>query len=542
MSNLLKEGTRYLKGVTEATLKNLEAVKELSKITRTSLGPNGMNKMVINRHGKLFVTNDAATIIRELELVHPAAKMCVMTSEQQQSEIGDATNLVVIFCGELLAQADTLIRMGLHPADVIRGFEKSGEEALKILEELATEKISDFRSLDEVTKMLRSSISAKQYGFENVFTPIVSKACINVLPENEIRFNVDNIRVAKILGGGYTDATLVKGVVVLREPEGTITSVEKAKVAVFTMGIDTLKTDAQGKVWIEDSKDLESYAKSEEDMMEAKIKTLADANVKLVISGGTVGDMAMHFLERYNIMVIKCASKFELRRICVATGAKALITVGSVAPEELGFVDKCYVHELGSTMVTVIEQETRSKISTIVVRAATQNILDDIERAIDDSINIFKQSVRDPRYLPGAGATEIELARRIQSIGESTPGEDQYAIKKYAEAFEVVPRTLAENAGLDPIHTISQLYAKHESGNAFIGVDASGKNSDIDATKEGIFDNFRAKYNAIRLATNCAVEILRVGQIIMAKQAGVPVPGGPTGSGTMGSYDSDAAF
>eukprot|EP01128_Nolandella_sp_AFSM9_P004863 TRINITY_DN2277_c0_g1_i2.p1 TRINITY_DN2277_c0_g1~~TRINITY_DN2277_c0_g1_i2.p1 ORF type:complete len:568 (-),score=176.78 TRINITY_DN2277_c0_g1_i2:114-1733(-) len=539
MSELLKQGTRIFQGQ-EALLKNIEAVKELSMITRTSLGPNGMNKMVINRLGKLFVTNDAATIIAELQVVHPAAKMVQLACEQQQAEYGDAMNLTMVFCGELLSQAESLIRMGLHPSDIIRGFEKAVDKIPELLESLVTETIDEKKDLDkeQVERALYGPIGAKLIGFVDIFTPLVAEACMAVTPEHKILFNVDNVRTAKILGGALSDSSIVNGLIIPRGAEGTIKKVLNGKVAVYADGITTAKTDAKGTVYIETADELEAYAKTEEEAMETKIKEISEAGVNVLVAGGTVHEMAMHFLEKYKIMVVKTTSKFELRRLCQAIKASPLIRIAPPTQEQIGLVDYVAVKELGSTTITVFKQtEDTSQISTILVRGATTNILDDTARALDDGVNVFKAMQGDGRFVPGGGASEIELSRLLTKIGEATVGEDQYAIKKYAEAFEVIPRTLAENAGLDATKIISTLYARHEKGEAKVGVHV--QNGEVSETK--IIDHLATKLSAISLATNAAVTVLRITQIIMAKRAGVNLPARNAG-GTMGSMDTDEHY
>jgi len=533
-----------MSGTDEAVLKNIDAVKDLAKITRSSMGPNGMNKMVINKIGKLFVTNDAATILRELEIVHPAAKMCVMASEQQQQELGDATNLIIVLCGEFLAQAEGLLKMGLHTSDVIRGYEKALEQVDGLLQASVVKSVTDLSSVAEVALCIRSSISSKQHGFEDTFAPLVATACLQVLPSDPKQFNVDNVRVSKIVGGGITDAQVIRGLIVTRDSEGSIKTLEKAKVAVYAQGIDIEKTDTKGKVYIDKASELEDYAKSEELSIEKKIKAISDTGVNLVVSGGSVGEMAMHFLEKYKIMVVKTQSKFELRRVCQATNAQPIMRVGPPKPEEIGFIDSCTVEEIGGTRVTVFRQDkSKCGISTILIRAATNNVLDDLERAIEGAVNIFKSMTKEATFVSGAGAIEIELARHIKAVGDRTSGLDQYAIKKYAEAFEVVPRTIAENAGLDATSVISTMYAQHEQGNTTIGVDVQASGSGVaDAVQKGIFDHLGNKRRAIELATNAVIVILRISQIIMAKPSGVPIPGGKSGTGTMGAMDQDEAY
>uniref|UniRef100_A0A6B2L166 CCT-theta n=1 Tax=Arcella intermedia TaxID=1963864 RepID=A0A6B2L166_9EUKA len=555
---MLKEGTKNLSGVEEAVLKNIDAVKELAKITRTSLGPNGMNKMVINKIGKLFVTNDAATILKELEVIHPAAKMCVLASQQQQEEVGDATNLVVVLCGELLAQAEVLLKMGLHTSDIIRGYEKALELVDDILKKITVKTVESLASPSDISAAIKSAISAKQHGFEDLFAPLVTEACLLVttgLPHDPReapperyslknfdakRFNVDNVRVAKVLGGGISDVKVIRGAIVTRDTEGTIKSLKKAKVGVYASGLEIEKTDTKGKVYVEKASQLENYAKSEEEALEAKIKSIAESGVTLVVSGGNIGELPMHFLEKYKLMVLKTQSKFEMRRVCQVTNCKPMMRIAGPSAEEMGYIDECVVEEIGGTVVTVLRQEnSKTGIATILVRAATNNILDDLERAIEAAVNIYKSITKDGAFVPGAGAAEIELARQIRAVGDKTEGQDQYAIKKFAEAFEIVPRILADNAGLDGTKVISTLFAQHESGNTNVGVDVQGGAAlVVDAREKDILDHRHNKQRAIELATNAVITILRISQIIMAKTSGVPVPGGG-GSGTMGAMDQD---
>merc|ERR1712070_192071 len=475
LPSLLKEGTKHLSGVEEACLRNIEASKQLYHIVRSSMGPNGMNKMVINQHDKLFVTNDAATIIRELDVVHPAAKMVVMAANMQEQECGDNTNLVVSLAGELLVQAESLIRMGLHPSEIIAGYTKAAQHASELLEGLACHTCEDLRNIEEVTRCLKSAIASKQYGYEDMLSKVVAKACIQVLPKNTSKFNVDHVRVVKILGGGVLDTHVMKGFVLARDAVGTI-------------------------------------------------KHVSETGTKVVVAGGNVGELALHFIERYGMMVLKVESKFQIRRLCKATGATPLVRLGAPIPEELGYCDVVSVDEIGSTKVTIFRQDTEdSGISTIIVRASTQNLVDDIERAIDDGVNVYKAMVKDSRFVAGAGATEIELARKIHAQGEASPGLDQYAIKKFAESLEVVPRTLAENAGHNATEIISQLYAAHTGGKTNDGVNVETGGT-INAAEADILDLLASKASALKLAADAATTILRIDQIIMARAAGGPKP------------------
>jgi len=320
------------------------------------------------------------------------------------------------------------------------------------------------------------------------------------------------------------DTKVLKGHVLARDTEGTIKHVTNAKIAVFAGGIDVPKTETKDTVLLKNADDLLNYSKSEEKAIEEIIRKISESGAKVVISGSAIGEMALHFIERYKLMACKVPSKFELRRICKAVGATPLVKLAAPTPEELGHADVVTVEEIGSTRVTIFRQESdESGISTIVVRSSTSNLADDIERAIDDGVNVFKGIIKDPRFVPGAGATEIELARRLQAYGDSVPGLSQYAIKKYGEAFEVVPRTLAENAGLKATDILSSLYAAHAKEQINDGIDV--EEGDVKNVVDlGVLDLLTTKHWAIKLATDAALTILRVDQIIMAKRAGGPKP------------------
>jgi len=260
--------------------------------------------------------------------------------------------------------------------------------------------------------------------------------------------------------------------------------------------------------------------------MEEIVKGISQVGVKVIVSGAGVSELAMHFIERYKMMVVKCPSKFNLRRICQATGASALVRLGAPTLEELGSCDVVTMEEIGSTKVTVFRQDKEdSAISSLVVRASTQNLLDDLERAIDDAVNTYKSMLKDPRFVPGGGATELELSHCLQRVADSTPGLDQYAIRKFAEALEVVPRTLAENAGLAAVEVISQLYAGHAKGTIALGVDAEAGVKNM--AEAGVFDLLSTKLWAIRYASDVATTILRIDHLIVAKAAGGPKPRQP---------------
>ena len=443
-------------------LRNIDACRAIASTVQTSLGPYGRNKIVINHLQKMILTSDAATILRELDVVHPAAKLLVMASQQQDAEMGDATNLVIVLAGELLKKAEDLLRMGLKTSDIVTGYEKAQKFALESLEELEVDKAADLTSQEELSKAIRTVVASKQNGNEDFLANLVAEAVLAVLPKNPANFSVDNVRVVKIMGGSLEQSRVVKGMVFPKEPNGSVKKATKAKVGVYSCAIDISQTETKGTVLLHNAKEMIDFTKGEESQLEASIKELHDVGLRVIIAGSTVGELAMHYLNRYGILVIKVLSKFDLRRICRVVGATPLARLGAPMPDEMGSIDVVETLEIGGDRVTVFRQEDGvTRTATLVLRGATQNHLDDIERAVDDGVNVVKAITKDARLVPGAGAAEVQLVERLQAFGEKTPGLAQYAIKKYGEAFEVVPRSIAESAGLDATEVLSRLYAAH---------------------------------------------------------------------------------
>ena len=419
-----------------------------------------------------------------------------------------------------------------------------------VIAELVCDKVADIRSQEELAKAIRTVVAAKQSGSEDFLADLVAEAVLAVLPKNPVNFNVDNVRVVKIMGGALEQSKVVKGMVFARSPEGAVTKATKAKVGVFSCPIDISQTETKGTVLLHNAKEMMDFTKGEEQQVEQAIKELHDSGIRVVVAGSTIGELAQHYLNRYNMLTIKILSKFELRRLCRVVGATPLARLGAPMPDEMGSIDIVETLEIGGDRVTVFRQENeQTRTATLVLRGATQNHLDDVERAIDDGVNVVKAITRDPRLVPGAGATEMQLIERIKTIADKTPGLAQYSIRKFAEAFEVIPRTLAESAGLDATEVLARLYTAHnsyqkqqqqpskkqtessseEDSPPSMGVDIENEDGTgtLDAEDEGILDLMVSKSWAIKLATESVRTILSVDQIIVARQAGGPKPPGP---------------
>ncbi|GMM33803.1 chaperonin-containing T-complex subunit [Saccharomycopsis crataegensis] len=540
-AGLFKQGYQTYSNADGAVNRNVEACKEIASMVLTSIGPCGRNKIIVNHLQKVFITNDAATMLKELDVVHPAVKLMVMASEQQEMEMGDQTSLVIILAGELLIQAQKLITLGLNPTEIIQGYNMANVHALEYLEKhLTVDKVDDFYDANSLQKIIKPVLASKQYGHEDVLSELVIEAIKYVLPRQQgndgpesgvlKNFNVDSIRIVKILGSSIENSYVIKGMVFPREPEGQIKNItQKSKVAVFTCPIDISTTETKGTVLLHNAKEMLDFSKGEEEQLEQIVKEIYEAGIKVVIAGSSVGDLVLHYMNRYGILLLKVPSKFDLRRVCRVCGATPLPRLGAPLPEEAGVIDLVETKEIGGDRVTVFTQDSEAtRTSTIVLRGATQNSLDDIERAIDDAVSSIKGLTKDTRLVPGAGSSEAELVDAVTKYGEKTPGLLQLAIKNFAEAFEVVPRTLADTAGLNSTEIIPRLYAAHTNNSKegiFQGIDVDNENGTglVDVRERQIYDLFVSKKSAINLATEAACTILSVDQIIMAKRAGGPV-------------------
>jgi len=403
------------------------------------------------------------------------------------------------------------------------------------LETLSCYEVKNTKDEVAVKKAVKTAVMSKQYGNEDFITGLISKACMSILPE-QTTFNVDNVRVCKILGSGLLSSQVVQGMVFRRQAESNIIKKDNCKVAIFTCPVDALQTETKGTVLIKTAEELTNFSRGEETQLENQIKAIADSGAEVIVAGGKIGDMATHYINKYNMMAVRLMSKWDIRRLSRATGATALPRMTAPTAEELGRADSVYVDELGDTEVVVFKVgDKESRVSTIVIRGATDNYMDDIERAVDDGVNVFKGICKDGRLTAGGGATEIELSRQIAQWGETHAGLEQYSINKFAEALEVVPRVLAENSGVKPKEVISKLYAAHSEGKTNTGFDIEGDSGEIkDCLESEVFDLLHAKKWALKYATNAACTILRVDQIIMAKRAGGPKP-----RDTSGGMDQD---
>jgi T-complex protein 1 subunit theta len=531
LQTVLKEGTKLQRGLDEAVFRNIAAVCELAAITRSSFGPGGLNKLIVNHLGKLFLTADAGVILKELEVQHPAARIILLASQQQDAEMGDGTNAVVILASALLDRARDLLKMGLKPSVVSEGYAIAHQKAQELLVNLAVD------SKDGLEKIIMTVLMAKQYGVEDTLSKLVLQAClmvnehrINEESDRQQLVNPDNIRCVKIMGGTLSDSFVLPGVVLNRLPESACKSfIGNARVAIFTCPIDVAQTETKGTVLFNNASEMLAFSKGEEHLIEQRVKEIADAGIKVLITNEKIGEMAMHFINRHNLIAFRVQSKFDLQRLYRVTGASTLIRFAVPTPEQCGWCEAVEAIELGADQCSVV-RNAGSRIASIILRGATLNQMDDYERAIEDAINVVRVlAKRDERVVAGAGAAESELSKQLSEFAMATPGIVQYPLRAYAEALEAIPCALATNAGFDRTDAMAKLLAVHAAGHANhgIAIDGTAREPLIDALSTGILDSLAVKQRVLDLAFDAANTVLMTDQIIMSKPAGGPKPRAP---------------
>ncbi|KAG7371963.1 thermosome subunit [Nitzschia inconspicua] len=520
--------------------RSISAACELSRMLSSSLGPQGRNKLVVNHLEKIIVTSDCASILKEIEVEHPAAKLLELAVEQQEKECGDGTNLSLMFAGELLTSTlDLMKTMGWrHKTDILEGYHLAATKLLKdLLSTNEDEKgcvvgklqhpASSPEALKELQeKVLKPVLGSKQYGTEDILSDLVGQACQIVLQEGMV-LQPESIRTVKILGGNLSQSACVQGFVAQRGVETTKTRCEKAKIAVYASGVEASATEAKGTVLMKTADDLKNYNRTEEAKMEEIIQGIAESGVQVLVTGGNISDMALHFIEKYGLVALKLSSKWELRRLCQATGATALVRLGAPTPEEMGY-STVTQKVVGGRTVTVFENDVdgSSKIATLVLRASTSSVLNDLERAVEDGVHAVQMACKDGRLVYGGGACEMECAVQLDQFADQHPGLEQYAIRAFAKSLECVARTLADNAGWDAVQVLADIRAAHVNGQADVGIDITSAPGSKGMKEANVYDLMYVKRSALKLAIEAATTVLKVDQIIMSKRSGGPkMPG-----------------
>ncbi|MCW4010902.1 MAG: thermosome subunit beta [Candidatus Bathyarchaeota archaeon] len=534
---VLKEGTNRTRGG-EAQHTNITAAKLIGESVRSALGPKGMDKMLVDSFGDVTITSDGRTILDEMDVQNPAAKMMVEVAKAQDKEAGDGTTSAVVIAGELLSRAEELLDKNIHPTVIIDGYKLAQEKALETLEKIAMPidlKKKDFLKKAAVTSMASKLVAEhKEY-----LADIVVEAMLAVAEKTEAAYkaDVDDVLVEKKTGESLRDTSLINGIVVDKEivHSGMPKRVEKAKIALLDSSLEIEKTEYDAKLNIESPDQIEAFLKQEESMLRVMADKIAASGANVVICQKGIDDMVQHFLAKKGVAAIRRAKKSDMERLAKATGGSIVSNLESLTAKDLGEASLVEERKIAEDKMTFIEGCKRPKAVTILIRGSSPRMNNETERSIHDALCVVRDLVMEPKIVAGGSAPELEMSKVLRKYAETQPGREQLAVKIFAESLEVIATVLAENAGLDPIDILSELRSKHEKGETWAGVEVlSGKVQDM--SKAGVFEPLTVKKQIIKSASEAAMLILKIDDVIASQKMKAPPtpPGGMGGMGGMG--------
>ncbi|MBD3163581.1 thermosome subunit [Candidatus Woesearchaeota archaeon] len=538
---ILPEGTQRTTG-RSAQKNNIAAAKLVAETIRTTLGPKGMDKMIVDSMGDVIVTNDGVTILEEMQIEHPAAKMMVEIAKTQEDEIGDGTTTAVVLAGELLKNAEDLIEKEVHPTVIAKGYRLAEAKAQEILNKI-TEPVTE---KDETTlrKIAMTAMTGK--GAENAkekLAQLTVSALKSVIEKSEdgLSIDADSIKLEKKVGGSVEDSELIGGVVLDKERVHSSMPkyVENAKIALIDAAVEIKNTEIDAKIQITDPNQMQAFLDQEENMIRSKVDKIAASGANVLICQKGIDDIAQHYLVQKGIYAVRRAKKSDMEALARATGAKIVSSIKELTPKDLGKAGKVEQAKVGDEDMTYVKDCKNPKSVTILIRGGTEHVVDEVKRAMEDSIGDVSSALTVGKVVAGAGAPEMELSKGLGKFAQSLSGREQLAVQAFADSMDIIPRTLAENAGLDPIDVLTELKAQHDKGNKWSGINVfTGK--PMDAWKSGVIEPLKIKTQAVSSAAEVAVMILRIDDVIAGgseKGGGMPpnMPGGgmPPGMGEM---------
>lgn len=526
---ILPEGTNRVIG-RDAQRNNILAGKVLAETVRTTLGPKGMDKMLVDGLGDIVVTNDGVTILKEMDIEHPAAKMLVEVAKTQEDEVGDGTTTAVIIAGELLKNSENLLDLDIHPTIVAMGYRQAAEKAQEILDEIAIDGVSD----EILMKVAMTAMTGK--GTEAAREPLaelIVEAVQKVAEDGEV--DIDNIKIEKKDGAVVEESTLVDGVIVDKEKvhPGMPSEVKNAKIALVNSPLEVKETEVDAEIRITDPSQMQAFIEQEEKMVKDMVAKIADSGADVLFAQKGIDDLAQHYLAKEGILAVRRVKKSDIEKLSRATGATVVSNLEDLEASDLGEAGIVEERKISGEDMIFVEECKSAKAVTLLVRGSTKHIVDEIVRAIEDAIGVVAATVEDDQVVAGGGAPEIAMAKKLKDYAESISGREQLAVTAFAEALEIVPKTLAENAGLDSIDSLVDLRASHED-NPYMGLNVfTGKVMDM--KEAGVIEPKRVKKQAIQSASEAAEMILRIDDVIASSGSGEPDMGGmdPSAMGGM---------
>jgi len=540
---VMKEGSNRSRG-REAQHGNIMAAKVVAESVRSALGPKGMDKMLVDSFGDVTITSDGRTILDEMDVQHPAAKMLVEVAKTQDKEAGDGTTSAVIIAGELLNRAEELIDKNIHPTVIIDGYRKAADKALETLEKIAIP--IDLKSHDYLKKAAATSMGSKIVAeYKDYLADLAVKAMFAVAEkqaDGSYRADVDDVKVEKKTGESLKETSLINGVVLDKEivHSGMPKRLEKAKIALLEASLENEKPEMDAKISIESPEQIESFLKQEETMLKNMVEKVLASGANVVVCQKGIDDMAQHFLARKGVIAIRRAKKSDMEKLARATGAKIVSNIDALASSDLGYAALVEERKTGDDKMTYVEGCKNPKSVTLLIRGGTQRMTAEAERSIHDGLCVVKDLIEEPKIVAGGSAPEMEMAGVLKKYAQTIKGREQLAITIFAESLEAIANTLAENAGLDQVDILSELRTRHQKGETWAGIDVlAGKVEDM--TKINVYEPLAVKKQIIKSATEAATMILKIDDIISSgKMKTPPMPPGGGMPGGMGGYPGGA--
>ena len=532
---ILKEGASQTKG-RDAQKNNIAAAKLIAEVVKSSLGPRGMDKMLVDGLGDVTITNDGATILKEIDVQHPAAKMMVEISKATDNEVGDGTSSVVVLAGALIEKAEELITKDVHPTIIVDGYRKSAQKSIEIFNQIA-QKI-DGGNKSELIKVAKTSMQTKLVSKEsNELSEIVVNAALQVSESNDSGYlvDIDDVKVEKKAGGSLRDTKLIKGIVLDKEVVhgGMPKRIEKAKIALVNSALEIEKTEFDAKINISSPDQMKMFLEEENKMLKSMVDKIISSGANVAICQKGIDDVAQHYLAKSNILAVRRVKESDMTKLARATGARIVNNLEDLSSKDLGSADLVEERKVETDKWVFIEGCKHPKAVTILIRGGSQRVVDEADRSIHDALMVTKDVMEKPFIVAGGGSPESFVAGKLRDWSSTLSGREQLAADKFAESLEVIPLALAENAGMDPIDTLTELRSKQAKGSKWSGIDArSGKI--VDMSKLDIVEPLSVKEQIIKSATEVASMILRIDDVIASSKSGAGGPPGmPPGMGEM---------
>ena len=529
---VLREGTERSKN-REAQSNNIAAARAVADAVRSTLGPKGIDKMLVDSLGDVVITNDGVTILKEIDIQHPAAKMVVEVAKTQDNECGDGTTSAVIIAGELLKKAEGLIEQNIHPTILANGYRMAAAKSIEILETIAIKVTPNDEEM--LRTIARTAMTGKSIGGQRDFlAEIAVKAIKAVAEKNDGKWtvDVDNVKVEKKTGGSIADTNIIEGIVVDKErvhprmPK----QVKNAKIALLSAALEIRKTEVEAKIQIRDPASMQRFLDEEESTLKDMVDKLKQAGATVVFCQKGIDDLVQHYLAKQNIYAARRLKESDLEKLAKATGGKVVGNIMEIEADDLGCAAIVEEKKIGEDNMTFITGCKNPKAISLIIRGGTEHVVEEVERAMHDALRVVGITLEDGKAVPGGGAPEIELSLRLAGYASSVGGREQLAIEAFAQAMEVVPWALAENAGLDAMDVVIKLKSAHEGkkANKNMGLDLNTGNP-IDMVKENVIEPLRVKTQAVKSASEVANMILRIDDVIASRKAPPAPPGGPGG-------------